>query len=273
MGVLPGIGGIIAARDDSLPSILRSFGLESGLKLLLDAGDSNSYTGGQVWQDISGGGFDFRLGSGDTVDSYDPTFNGSVGGLSGGDFFSFDGGDRFGPVGSNQAWVSELHKNNAVFTLMAWVWLGTIGTKYNSLMGTNDDTSSTAGISWQATNGAGKPRFLVVSNGVDLDVSSTLSPTLNVWQFHTLTMDEASGLLTFGLNGTYDAKTGQTYANPSSNSATFGLGLGANADKRDSPRNLQSGGRMAVVGAWQGVALGQAEITEIFNATRNRFGV
>jgi hypothetical protein len=140
-------------------------------------------------------------------------------------------------------------------------------------MGTNGDTSSNTGISWQATNGAGKPRLLVVSNGIDLNVSSTLSPTLNVWQFHTLTMDEASGLLTFGLSGTYDAMTGQTYAGPSSGSATYGLGLGANADISGSSRNLQSGGRLAIVGAWQGIALGQAETTEIFNATRSRFGV
>ena len=53
--------------------------LNSNLVLCLDAGDANSYTSGQKWLDRSGNGYDFFLGTTDSVQASDPTFNGTPG--------------------------------------------------------------------------------------------------------------------------------------------------------------------------------------------------
>ena len=77
-------------------NILTSNSLTTNLKLCLDAGDINSYSGsGQKWLDRSGLGHDFFLGVDGSANTDDPTFNGSPGNASSNEYFSVDGGDFF----------------------------------------------------------------------------------------------------------------------------------------------------------------------------------
>lgn len=69
-------------REGRFIDVLTDLQLTGNLRLCLDAGDSNSYSGsGQDWVDVSGTGNadEFHLGTADTAGSGDPTFNGTAG--------------------------------------------------------------------------------------------------------------------------------------------------------------------------------------------------
>lgn len=279
MGVLPGIGSIGAglggAGFPTLNAILTTLTLTSNLKVVVDAGDAASYPGsGQTLTNVNAAGPDFNLGDTSSGESSDPTFNGSAGGSSQNEYFSFDGGDYVTRITSTPAYVQTFHKTNALFSSCGWFYLGTTAA-YNTAWGDNGDLVANIGASWHLTETTAHPS-LVVCDGTGsptLNAVSTLSPSAGAWQFHSMTMDEAAGNLTFGLNGSYNAQTGKTYPTFSSSNAGFPLQLGAHGQGSGSSRNLQNGSRWAMTGIWQGVALSQANMTAIYNATRTRFGV
>lgn len=91
----------VAPLDTRLIGMVGQAGLSTSLSFCLDAGDANSYAGsGQQWSDVSGQGNHYYRGADNTATTDDPTFAGTAGGLSESDYFSFDGGDYFSPVGS-----------------------------------------------------------------------------------------------------------------------------------------------------------------------------
>lgn len=106
------------ARMDVLTHIQLA-GLTADLQLCLDAGDEASYTSGQVWTDLSSSGSHFNRGTTNGSESSDPTFNGTAGRRSSGEFFSFDGGDRFQHASSIASWMQNMSKNNARFSFFS----------------------------------------------------------------------------------------------------------------------------------------------------------
>jgi hypothetical protein len=222
----------------------------------------NSYDGSsQTWKDLSGGGYDFYRGSGSGSDSADPTFNGTAGKLSSGEYFSYDGGDYFTLAQSNPAWVNDLHKDNAVFTILSWekagFSLGDIG-----------------------ADGAGIALGLDASLHIDLDVFTTTTTVLSVassvvanpasaWAFSGISFTESAGTVLFASNGSYETKSGQTYSSPATDSAGYPLQIGAQGNGL----NPAAAGRgLAAMAIWSS-ALSQAQIGQIFQATRVKFGV
>ena len=108
----------------TLITAITTAGLTSGIQYALDAGDSNSYSGtGQSWLDTSGNEQDFFRGADGSASTDDPTFNGTAGGLSDTEYWSFDGGDFFRYDSAQETWMDNLHKNNARFAFMAWVFV------------------------------------------------------------------------------------------------------------------------------------------------------
>lgn len=252
----------------NLIDTITSLGLTSGLKLCLDAGDAISYTSGQTWADRSGNGYDFFRGTTSASQSTDPTFNGTPGGASSSEYWSFDGGDYFTYDTTNETWMNNIHKNNALFTLAFWVRPGSIGA-FQGLIGdyTSPSPSFDAGI-----NPGGTWGFEALINGtgsIARAITSTATVSAGSWAFLLVSVDEASGTGFLQTNATQEAMT-TTYSSPSSSNAGTTLRL---ADTGDGAFPLSSGGRMASVVAWEGTSLSTTQATALYDATKTKFGL
>lgn len=259
-------------KSTKMIDVLRDLNLTTNLKLCLDAGDSQSYDGSsQTWTDLSGGGYNFYRGTTSGAEGSDPTFNGSAGHQSKNEYFSFDGGDWFTLNQSNPSWVSAIHKNNAVFTIIEWIYANNIDspTKPYGSMGTASASASGFYFGNTAT-GTGLDIELNVQNTTStaLLTKSAIQATNNAWNMLGISMTESTGALTFVINGSFDAQTSKTYSSPGTDAGlTMRLNNDPSADAAET-----SGNRSAIV-AILDIALTQAQMTSIFTATRGRFGV
>jgi Concanavalin A-like lectin/glucanases superfamily len=241
---------------------LTRLGLTGGLKLCLDAGDSASYSNGQSWLDRSGGGYDFFRGADGSATATDPTFNGSAGGLSSSEYFSFDGGDYFTYDSANEAWMNNYHKDNAKLTICAWIYFGGAGKR---IFGNNANDNAHIGFNIRGT-GSSEFSFQVSNGATILDAKTAAGVlTTGVWHFVAASVDEAAGasgglLFVDGAATAFNA----AYASPSSSAASFTTQIGTLGD---SANIISSGSRIAFLAAWEGVALTQSQIESIYNAT------
>lgn len=223
--------------DLTLAGIISSNGLLGNAVCVFDAADSASYSGsGQNYNDTSGNANNLYLGAGSGSEASDPTFVGTAGGLSSGEYFSHDGGDfcRL-QAGANPTAINAIHKNNAVFTVFGVAWLPTGGgSSTNPLFGT-EGGSVTGGFFHSMTNGSGTHSFLVRNSGGNaLAVTSDASVALNQWNAFAVSIDEATGAGGGFLwkNGAYDQVGSSdtfnaTYSSPVATDAPYVLELGA----------------------------------------------
>jgi hypothetical protein len=100
---------------------LRKAGLaDSNLQVCLDAGDANSYPGGQTWFDTSGKGHDFWLGDSAAVEAFEPSrFVGTVGDRNDAAFVISAGGCNFKLKQAVPAWVTALHSTTGQGTVIS----------------------------------------------------------------------------------------------------------------------------------------------------------
>jgi hypothetical protein len=253
---------------------VQDLGLTSGLRLCLDAGDVNSYTGtGQKWLDTSGNGYDFFRGTTSSSQSSDPTFNGTAGGQSSSEYWSFDGGDFFTYDSANETWMNNLHKDNAVLSIAGWVWIASTGEQQPILataLSTADRgaalfINSTGLLRWGVVTGGG--------TGTAASVIGGLSVGTGGWHFVGITLTEATGSngATMQVDGTQESLT-STYSSPSSSSATYTMTIGR-AEVPEGALHFRSGGRIANVAAWEGAALTGQNLTALYNLTKSKFGL
>lgn len=252
-----------------LLGIIEGVGLAANLTIVLDAGDSVSYSSGQSWLDRSGNGLDFFLGTDGTAEDSDPTFNGVAGKLTSGEYFSFDGGDAFRYDSANEASMDNLHKNNALFTIMAVVFL-TAGDQ--TICGDDRATVSTVGFDWKID---GSQNFFVEPTA--LSETTDASVANNTWHMLAITIDEATGAGGgfFYKDGAFDQVGSSdtfsaTYSTPSAATAseTLEIGAGGNQAKR-----ILDGGRMACFALWEGKVLTKTELDLVWDEVRSRFGI
>lgn len=252
-------------------NVIADLGLTSNLKLCLDAGDQSSYDGGTSWLDTSGNGYNFFLGATGGAEASDPTFRGALGsGDAKNTHFSFDSNNYFRYDTTSEAWMNNIHKNNAVFTLCAWVDFGGTGT--NSGICGNNTGGITVGFHWRKATGE-SPMF-VVTNGTGSVISVTMVADVaaaGTYTFLAISLTEATGAsgCFMQCQSTVETFT-STYTSPSAAAAGFTLdiGCGGNGSMR-----LPNNSRMSSFAAWEGTALSQASVNNIFNATRGRHGV
>lgn len=255
----------------SMIGAIRSLGLTSGLQLCLDAGDASSYSGsGQSWLDTSGNGYDFFRGTSSSAQGSDPTFNGSAGALTSSEYWSFDGGDFFTYDTTNETWMDNLHKDGATFTFATWCQFGGFSTNQD-FVGTYTFGVSETGI--RISVDSSKNWFinvrnagtLVLTRGTD-DYNSTL--TTGSWFY--LAMAFAEGVsFNFNCNGIPSTRTTSLdYSSPSSGAASDTMNIGAGGEGF----KLLSGGRLATTSMWSR-ALSASEMDDLFQATRDRFGI
>lgn len=258
--------------DRDFFEILAGLNLTDGLKVVLDAGDGASYTSGQSWLDLAGSGYDFFRGADGSATSTDPTFNGSAGGLSSSEYFSFDGGDYFTYDSANETWMNNLHKSGAKFTVMMWVNLAAIGGG-GTFFSTSRANTADVGVIIRMAGGDGRPVLQVFSGGGTVHTSVPIGAlTTSTWQLLGMSLDTSDGTSgsKFFIDGTTETFSG-SYSSPSSAAATYTAKIGA--DGATTGGRLASGSRVAGVMAWEGVALSGDQMTNVFTATRDRFGV
>jgi hypothetical protein len=259
-------------------TLLTSLSLTTNLKLLLDAGDSSSYTSGQKWLDRSGGGYDFFLGTTSGAEASDPTFKGTAGGESTSEYWSFDGGDRFQYDTTNETWMQDLHKDSAVWSAAMWFYwpssteqtlFGDVGVLTPTGVQAFIDTIATGPGHGNDGPGTGVPNLRVGNAaGVALLTANTNGRfTAGRWNFFGLRLNESAGTGAFVCNGMEDTFT-STYSSPAAGNAGSTFQLGG----VDGGTALPSGSRMAFVAIWQGTALTTAQLNSIYKGSVGRFG-
>jgi hypothetical protein len=250
-------------KSNSLISALRKLGLTTNLKICLDAGDSTSYRSGQSWRDTSGNGYDAHATPGA------PVFKGTVGGLSSEEYFLGNGQDHFTCGTTNEKWINNLHKKNAIFTLAGWIYIETLA-QYNGIFGTGATSNSHIGVGFIVASETGLLGARVRNgSGVALGYNGA-ALSAGRWNFIAWSLKEAAG--PFGtflqVNGTPTSGT-STYDSPSTFAPTFPAQIGALGD---GTLPMASGSRIAMFSAWEGTALTQAQVMTLFQSTRARFG-
>jgi hypothetical protein len=252
----------------SLYEIINGLGLTANLKLCLDAGDSASYDPGvqtDKWLDTSGNGHDFFRGSGTGSDAADPTFNGSAGGLSSNEYWSFAGGDYFSYDTTIETWMQNLSRNNAAFTFLivlqipnytatAPIFVTQDSSGFNGLSLRISNTELFSGhVSDAATSGQFLSSFSVPTGSIQSVIVSVNEATPET--LRKLSSDAVST----GASG---------YSNPSS-SGEVAPKIGATTSGSST---VQSGTRIYQLAIWD-TSLSSANIDAIFNGIKGRFGL
>ena len=257
------------AGNETLYQIIDGLGLTTNLKVCLDAGDSASYDPSvqQVsWLDTSGNGQDFFRGQSSlTPQSSDPVFNGSAGGLSSNEYWSFDGTKYFTYDTTNETWMTSLHKDNAVGSFVVMFYNVGSGGSYNHF-GTHDVSPGT-GVTF-SKNSANQLRWFV-RNGSSTVFSFTTTETRTTagWCFAGMSVNEASNSLLIKYD-TNDISTTCTYSSPSTGSAAITARIASGNGDIDYPNNS----RMACFAAWD-TNLTAQNLTDIYDAIKGRFGL
>lgn len=258
-----------------LLKILINLSLTTNLKLCLDAGDVNSYSSGQTWSDVSGGGYHFFRGVDGSSGTDDPTFAGTVGNPATAEW-TFDGGDFFknntvaGDFNSDV--VNAFHKDNAALTMIALIH-PVLTAVTNDIFGTRDDAANNdVGCNWQITDGEKIQFHAHHASGNALNALATETINASAYNFCAVSVDEAAGgTASFHMtNGTFDTFDG-TYTTPSSAAAAAvatvardGAGTGDNF--------LTNGYKLSCFAIFN-VALSQTNITDIYTQLRTRVGI
>jgi hypothetical protein len=274
-GQYTGFGGGVSGNQ-SLFDVLTALSLTTNLEVCLDAGDSTSYSSGQSWLDRSGNGFDFFLGATDSVASDDPTFNGTAGGLSSEEYFSFDGGDFFRYDGTNETWMNNLHKNSAKFSIASWVRTPNAGS-HQRFIGTNAGADTNIGVHFQIQSNEVVSIYITAGGGATaMSFASDDAVSVDTWHFLGVSVDEATGAgggflyldgayLQVGSADTFDA----TYTSPTTSDATYTMEIGAGGNAAGAVVNTF---RIALVAMWEGSVITSANFDSIYAQTRGRFG-
>jgi hypothetical protein len=264
------VGNVFIGRGTySAIGAIRSLGLTTNLQLCLDAGDVVSYSGsGQSWLDTSGNGYDFFRGAGVGAAANDPTFNGSAGALTSSEYWSFDGGDYFTYDTTNETWMQNVHKNNATITFVWWIYSANPAAAYG-IAGTDNNGSAPGDtgfhINYRTT---GVLRFVVNDESSPGNAFDSTAAITGGWTFGAVSIDEAAAAGIRQIDTTQETFTA-TYSAPSTNAASYTMQIGAAGNANAPPPN---GSQMTMLCAWSR-ALSATEIMDLFNATRDRFGV
>ncbi len=260
--------------EGNLFTALQHLSLTTNLKVCLDAGVAASYTSGQKWLDLAGSGYDFFLGADGAATGTDPTFNGVVGAQTKSEYWSFDGGDYFTYDTTNEAWMQTLHKDNAIFSFVCWIYLGSVGPDIG-IWGTAGTGAAATGVTVKmATNTISVNVYN--AGAVVKTATSTPEAKAGGWYFLGAGLNETGNTAAFvtklpasPLSGNESVETTTfTYSSPAAGSATYTMGLASGGNAAALPPNNS---RMASLAIWQGTALTTTQLLNIYNATVAKF--
>lgn len=266
MSAIAAVGSSFLLKSTLLQAV-QSAGLTSNLQLCLDASDPASYTSGQSWLDRSGNGDDFFLGTTSGSDATDPTY--VAGGVA--SYFSGDGGDLFTYDTTNETWMQNIHKDNALWSALFGFY----------------KTASTDSLSGTASTGLGKIGFKLqfTSDKLTIDIENgggsalvkqaDSSSASSAWHIAGCSINEAGGNVSFlyGDGGYLQVSSSNTfdaaYSGPSASSASFVMQLCALGN---STSPMANGSRIAFCAFWSS-ALTKANFDTLYASLRGRLSL
>lgn len=259
------------SRFITRPGLLHAItdvGALSGLVLCLDAGDIASYDGtSQQWTDVSGAGNHYNRGATSGAEASDPTFNGTAGAKRATEFFSYDGGDYNAPVAA-PTFGGNFHQDNALFTCLAVVAYGSIGTLWR-IWATMNATSGTGAA--MSINASGSPQIQVRNAGATVrDMGSAVGVLKAGLNYILFSVKEAGGAnASFVMLNSKPLFLDATYTSPAAGAAV------GNFTVMGSPNGTLSlpvaGSQLAAMAVWSGVALPLGVAYAIYRGLRNRY--
>lgn len=264
----------------TLERAIAAAGLSANLRLALDAGDAASAgaIGDQKWRDTSGYGnaADFNIGLTGGAEASDPTFNGARGGKSINEYWSFDGGDLFKYDGANETWMQDLHKDGAIYTLLAVLQPAASGST-QFILG-DDGGSSGIGITWSLSATTLRPTIQIrTGDSLALSILADGALPAGAWIAAALSINEPAGAGAgfFWQNGAYNQVSAvntfnATYSAPSAGNASSSMEIGA---RGGGVGPLANGSRMAAFAAWEGAALSKTNLDALYELIRGRWGL
>lgn len=251
----------------SLFGIISDLGLTSGLKLCLDAGDAASYDPAvqtAKWLDTSGNGTDFFRGTTASVQSMDPTFNGVGGGLSSAEFWSSDGSDYFGYDTSMETWMHDLYKENAVWSCIAVAKPTSVSASKVIFA-----SGATSRIRFNIQQPGGNLRIFGYNGGAtSIACDAAAAVNVNAWNVVGACVDDTSDSCRVFTNGVNEEFAVGYTSPPTTNAGGASFLVG-----KDTGTSTYMPENFACIAVWQGVALTSAQLTDIYNAIKGRFGL
>jgi hypothetical protein len=251
-------------QSDSFYKIQQRLGLTGNLQIVLDAGDRASYPGsGDTWTDLAPAATNFaRTGASS------PTFNGTANNKTKNEYFSFDGADFWTKSTANAAWMDNVHKDNAVFSLAAMVHVPSFSNM--AICGTNGGAGGTG--FHVLISGAGAMVFGVLNAGVAVIAvdSGAALLTAGAWNFVSLALDESVGAtgIDWNINGV-TAQSTSTFTAPSAGAASQTMQIGA---RGNGSLPLINTSRLGCIAMWSSKRTA-SQLEQVRNAIRPRFGI
>ena len=223
--------------------------ITSGLTLLLDAGDINSYPrSGTTWYDVSNSGKNVTLVNG-------PSFNSANSG-----YFSFDGSDDYGSIAGG-FYAITLGNGELSWTTTAWVKTST--------------SADGLGQGSVISNSSGGPVYSMMGLNTGRIVYWSYHPSLGGWYRNlgnTTINNNAWHMLTW-VN--YGNSTMQMYVDGVLDSSTFSS-LSGNNNPLDIIGGSWAGrfaGDIACLSINKGFALSSSQVVQNYQAQKTRFGL
>ena len=249
----------------SLYTAITAESLTANLQLCLDAADRDSYPGGQSFLDRSGNGYDFFLGADGSATSTDPTWLGT--------WFESDGGDHFTYDSTNETWMENLHKNNAAFTALFFIYYTSDFYPLSDTGGLDDATD--IGVEFRVNSTGDLILFVAKgTSGYVLSLQTDGAVVVGGWNMVAVSLNEATGAGGgfFYRNGAYAQVAGadtftSTYASPSASNATRTMVLGKSYG---AGITIPAAARLSACAFWSS-ALTKANLDGIFTRMRGRF--
>lgn len=250
----------------SSKEVVAQLGLTTNWKLCLDAGDATSYTSGQTWSDISGGGNHFYRGGGSGTESSDPPFNGLVGTQAPSPYWSFNDNQWFTLVAaSNPTWLINLHKNNAIYSGFAWLYMASAAR--HGILSTAGSQVANTGFSFLVDENQKNHIFATNGSGSYTSIAGAITVPLNQWVYCGVSVNEGTGSGIFQMNDQQETFN-STYTSPSTGNPSFKAQVAASGAN---DYTFNSGSRLAMVNFWEGTALTASNLDSLYQATRRRF--
>lgn len=259
----------------TLKTAISRAGLTNDCKLILDAGDRDSFqplqANPQKWLDVSGNGEDFFLGATGSASTDDFSFQGSPGSPNKNTYWIADGGDFFRYDTTPTTWMNNLHKDNARFS---WFMLIFVPSNIASSMWSTRHTSSGYGAVSNFVITTGQWNMIVLhASGEALRVTSDAPFPFGKWVAIGGSINEPAGAGGSFLwrDGSYETVSGAsvfnaTYTSPTtSDTNRFDIMGGLPGDSA-SP----SGTRIQAAAFWEGSTRTKKELDTLYSLVRSR---
>lgn len=270
--------GLTASQIDEI-RIPPNIGIVQNQVFYLDSGYSESYSGtGQIWNNLtenpadgsSSGEYNFYYGSSTGADSGDPSFVGTPGNRTPGEYMSFDGTDIFQKNGAeNTTFTNNFAKTGQQYTFV--IWMRTGGTVNPAWHLSNNASTSGSGILYGHA-GFTSSRQSILIRPANYLITADAAVSANTIYMFGLSYNHNSSSF-FYRNGNYDQVSSSNTFTPTytgGGNAQGRLTLGANSPNLTEPYAL--GHRLYIARCWNR-ALSKSEMDAEWFTFRGRFGL